>query len=153
LYTDGRFPDYSELTDQWGRPAGTQPSEGNSLHSGTLSDDGERFYVAGTTAGRYILDTELIAHTTNADLVGGNACNVRSTNVWVDGAVGGLVDVAKLPEVARDCVHPVLNSDEGVLAMLASTELSDEQKLVRYTRLETRSRLDLWPPLVAIVGT
>jgi hypothetical protein len=152
LFEDGRFVDYSHLTDQWGRPGGSQPSEGNSLHSGTLSDDGERFYVAGTTAGMYILDTEFIANSTNADLASGAVCNVRSTNVWVDGEVGGLVDVAKLPEVARDCVHPVLNSDPGVLAMLASSELSDTEKLVRYTRLETRSRLDLWPPLVAIVG-
>lgn len=153
LYEDGRFIDYSHLTDQWGRPAGSQPSQVNSLHSGMLSDDGERFYVAGTTSGMYILDTAFLANNTNAAIAGGQVCNTASTNVWVDGEVGGLIDVARLPELAQDCVHPVLNSDEGVLAMLASTELTDTQKLVRYTRLETRSRLDLWPPLIAMVGT
>jgi hypothetical protein len=48
-------------------------------------------------------------------------------------------------------VHPVLNSDPGVLAMLRS-ERSDADKLARYTRLETRSRFSFTPPLVAMVG-
>jgi len=47
--------------------------------------------------------------------------------------------------------HPVLNSDPGVLAMLRSSR-SDADKLVRYTRLETRSRFAFTPPLVAMVG-
>ena len=152
LYTDGRFPDYRHLTDQHGRPGASQRVQGNDIHSGTLSDDGERFYVGGGTAGVYVLDTELIANNTNADLAAGRVCNPDSTNVWVDGDVGGLIDVAKLPEVARDCAHPVLNSDPGVLAMLASDELSDVEKLVRYTRLEERSRFDFAPPFVAMVG-
>jgi hypothetical protein len=151
LYPDGRFTDYSHLTDQWGRPGAAQPSQGNDLHSGTLSDDGERFYAAGGTAGMYILNTELIANSTNAELANGRACNQRSTNVWVDGEIGGLIDVSKLAQVARDCAHPVLNSDPGVVALLAS-DIPDQQKLVRYTRLETRSRLDVWPSTVAIVG-
>src|SRR5690606_25343301 len=78
--------------------------------------------------------------------------NQQSTNAWVGGEIGGLVDVSRLLDVANDCVHPVLNSDSGVLAMLRSNELSDVEKLVRYTRLEERSRLDLWPPMVAAVG-
>ena len=151
LYPDGRFTDYSHLTDQWGRPGAAQPSQGNDLHSGTMSDDGERFYAAGGTAGMYILNTELIANSTNAELASGTVCNQRSTNVWVDGEVGGLIDVTKLGEVARDCAHPVLNSDPGVVALLAS-DIPEQQKLVRYTRLETRSRLDVWPSMVAIVG-
>jgi hypothetical protein len=79
-------------------------------------------------------------------------CNQRSTNVWVNGEVGGVVDVNKLPEVANDCVHPALNSDPGVLAMLRS-DRSDADKLVRYTRLETRSRFSFNPPLVGSTGT
>jgi hypothetical protein len=152
LYPDGRFINYSHLTDQWGRPGGSQPSQVNSSHSGAMSDDGERFYNAGTTSGMYILDTSFLANNTDAAIAGGAVCNPRSTNVWVDGAIGGVVDVAKLPEVARDCVHPVLNGDPGVLAMLASDTLSDVEKLVAYTKLEMRSRMDLWPPLVAMVG-
>ena len=92
----------------------------NNIHSGTLSDDGERFYVAGTTAGFYILDTAAIAKNSNADLASGRACNLRSSNAWVDGKVGSVIDVKKLPAVAKDCIHPVLNSDPGVLAMLNS---------------------------------
>jgi len=151
LYSAGRFADYSHLTDQWGRPGASQPNQGNSLHSGTLSDDGERFYVAGTTAGMYILNTEKIAQNTNAQLASGSICNQRSTNAWIDGKVGGVVDVHKLPAVADDCVHPVLNSDPGVLAMLRSSR-SDADKLARYIRLETRSRFAFTPPLVAMVG-
>lgn len=151
LFPDGRFADYSHLTDQWDRPGASQRSQGNDQHSGTLSEDGERYYAAGGTAGMYILDTSMIANSTNAELVSGEVCNRRSTNVWVDGEIGGLVDVARLPEVANDCAHPVLNGDPGVLAMLES-DLSDVEKLVRYTRLEERSRFDTWPPLVAAVG-
>jgi len=152
LFSDGRFTDYSHLTDQWGRPGASQRTQGNDLHSGSVSDDGERFYAAGGTAGMYILNTELVANNTNGDLAAGNVCNQASTNVWVDGEVGGSIDVALLPRVAQDCVHPVLNSDPGVLAMLGSSELSDQQKLVRYTRLEQRSRFDFAPPFVAVVG-
>lgn len=151
LFADGRFPNYSHLTDQWGRPGASQRSQGNDLHSGTLSDDGERFYAGGGTAGMYILNTELIANSTNAAIASGNVCNKVSTNVWVDGEVGGLIDVAKLPEVANDCAHPVLNSDPGVLAFLSS-DIPEQQKLVRYARLEARSRFDFAPPFIAAVS-
>ena len=152
LYLDGRFTDYSRLTDRWGRPGARQPSQVNNIHSGTLSDDGERFYAAGTTAGMFILDTAAVARNTNADLAAGKVCGQRSTDVWTRGSDGLQVDIRKLPGVAQDCVHPVLNGDPGVLAMLASPALSDTEKLVRYTRLETRSRLDLWPSMVAMSG-
>ena len=151
LFSDGRFADFRHLTDARGRPGASQRTQGNDLHSGTMSEDGERFYAGGGTAGMYILNTEKIANSTNAELAAGNVCNRRSTNVWVDGKVGGLFDVARLPEVADDCVHPVLNSDPGVLAFLAS-DLSEREKLVRYTRLEQRSRFDFAPPFVAMVG-
>jgi hypothetical protein len=151
LYASGRFADYSHLTDQWGRPGASEPTMVNSLHSGTMSDDGERFYVAGTTAGMYILNTEKIGQSTNAEIASGRICNQRSSNAWIDGQVGGVVDVRKLPEVANDCIHPVLNSDSGVLALLRSNR-SDMDKLARYTRLETRSRFSFTPPMVAMVG-
>ncbi len=151
LYASGRFADYREMTDQWGRPGASQPGMVNSLHSGTMSDDGERFYVAGTTAGFYILDTEKIGQSTNAQIAAGSVVQPASSNAWVDGKVGGVVDVKKVPEVAKDCIHPMLNSDPGVLAMLKS-DRSDADKLARYTRLETRSRFAFTPPLVAMVG-
>jgi hypothetical protein len=151
LFSDGRFTDFGHLTDVRGRPGASQRTQGNDLHSGTLSDDGERFYAGGGTAGMYILNTEMIANRTNAELAAGNVCNRKSTNVWIDGKVGGLIDVARLPEVAHDCAHPVLNSDPGVLAFLESN-ISEREKLVRYTRLEQRSRFDFAPPFVASVG-
>ena len=151
LYSDGRFTNYSHLTDQWGRPGASQQSQGNDLHSGTLSNDGERFYAAGGTAGMYVLNTEMIANRTNAELSSESVCNQASTNIWVDGEIGGEIDLGMLAQVAQDCVHPVLNSDPGVVALLAS-DLSDQQKLVRYTRLEQRSRFDFAPPFVAAVS-
>ena len=151
LVSSGRFTDYSHLTDQWGRPGASQPAMVNNIHSGALSDDGERFYVAGTTAGFYVLDTEAIAKNTNAALAAGNVCNVRSTNAWIDGKVGGVIDVKKVPGIAKDCIHPVLNSDAGVLAMLNS-DRSDIDKLARYVRLESRSRFSYTPPLISMTG-
>src|SRR4029077_318186 len=144
MFSSGRFADYSALTDQWGRPGGSQPSMVNNIHSGSLSDDGERFYVAGTTAGFYILDTTPIARNSNAALAAGNVCRQRSTNAWIDGKVGGVIDVRKLREVSKDCIHPLLNSDPGVMAMLRS-DRSDVDKLARYVPLETRSRFAYTP--------
>jgi hypothetical protein len=151
LVSSGRFSNYSHLTDQWGRPGASQPSLVNNIHSGSMSDDGERFYAAGTTAGFYILNTEALARHSNAELVSGRVCSRRSTNVWIDGKVGGVIDVKKLPAVAKDCLHPMLNSDPGVLAMLAS-DRSDLDKLARYVRLESRSRFSYTPPLVSMTG-
>ena len=151
LYASGRFADYSQHTDQWGRPGGSQPSMVNNIHSGSLSDDGERFYSAGTTAGFYILNTEKIAQLTNAEIASGRACNQKSSNAWIDGKVGGVIDVKKLSEVAKDCIHPVVNSDPGVLALLASNR-SDVDKLARFVRLETRSRFAYTPPLISMTG-
>ena len=151
MFSSGRFADYSALTDQWGRPGGSQPSMVNNIHSGSLSDDGERFYAAGTTAGFYILNTEVIGQHSNAEIAAGRLCNQKSTNAWIDGKVGGVIDVRKLPAVAHDCVHPVLNSDPGVLAMLNS-DRPDMDKLARYVRLETRSRFSYTPPMVSMTG-
>lgn len=151
LFSDGRFPDYTHLTDQHDRPGASQQSQGNTMHSGAMSDDGDRFYAGGGTAGVYVLNTEMIARNSNADIIAGDICNQRTTNVWIDGNVGGVIDVDRLPEVANDCIHPVLNSDPGVLAMLDS-DLSDTEKLVRYTRLESRSRFDFAPPFIAAVS-
>jgi len=152
LYPDGKFAEFSEQTDQWGRPGAAQAVQVNNLHSGSLSDDGERFYVAGGTAGFWILDTEFIAQNSNADIIAGNVCNRGSTNVWQGGEIGTLVDVNRLPDVANDCIHPVLNSDPAVLSMLTNPALSDTAKLVNYTRLEERSRFDIAPPMVALAG-
>ncbi len=152
LFAAGRFADFSHLTDAWDRPGASQRSLGHVLHSGSLSDDGERFYAAGGTAGVYILDTAFIARNSNADIASGRACNQHSTNVWFSDEVGSLVDVIRLEQVANDCVHPVLNSDPGVLAMLRSDVLSEVEKLVRYTRLEERSRFSFTPPMVSMVG-
>ena len=66
-----------------------------------MSDDGERFYVAGTTAGMYILNTELRREQHERGPRRGPRLQSASTNVWVDGEIGGLVDVKKLPSVAE----------------------------------------------------
>lgn len=75
-YSDGRFIDYSVNKDLWGQPGIVNKIEQNKLHSISVSNDGERGYVAGTTAGFYVLNTEAIAHHTDADLSAGKAgCN------------------------------------------------------------------------------
>ena len=66
LFSDGRFLDFSDNKNLLNRAGNFQNNEQNRLHSLSVLDDGERAYVAGTTAGFYVLDTETIAAMTNA---------------------------------------------------------------------------------------
>ncbi len=67
----------------------------------SVTDDGERVYVAGTTAGFYVLDSEAIAHHTDAELAAGTAgCNQRSTIVSANGVIDA-VEAAR----ARQRLH------------------------------------------------
>src|SRR2546423_3657708 len=100
LFSDGRFLDFSALKNRSGRRGNFQNQEQNRLHSLSISDDGERVYVAGTTAGFYILNSESIANHRNAELEGGTAgCNKRSTIVSVD----GVIDPSKIGAVGNNC--------------------------------------------------
>jgi hypothetical protein len=145
LFSDGRFLDFSELKNRAGRPGNFQNREQNRLHSLSVSDDGERVYVAGTTAGFYILNSEAIAHHKDAEVAAGTAgCNQRATIVSTDGTL----DAAKLPGVANDCLHMVVNDDPGLKAYLASNA-SPTAKAQRYLVLMTRSRFDIYPPVNA----
>jgi hypothetical protein len=145
LFSDGRFLDFSGSKNRLGRAGNFQNNEQNRLHSTSVTDDGERVYVAGTTAGFYVLDSEAVAHHKDAELVAGNAgCNMRSTIVSVNGAI----DAAKLPAIANDCVHMVVNNDPGLKAFLASNA-TPQAKAERYLVLLTRSRFDVYPPVNA----
>src|SRR5438105_10207246 len=144
LFSDGRFLDFSALKNRSGRAGNFQTQEQNRLHSLSVSDDGERVYIAGTTAGFYILNSESVAHHTDAELAAGNAgCNQRSTLVTID---NGPLDAAKLPGVADDCLHMVINDDPGLKAFLASGA-PVQAKAERYLVLMTRSRFDVYPPI------
>jgi hypothetical protein len=145
LFSDGRFLDFSELKNRAGRTGNFQSQQQNKLHSMSVTNDGERVYAAGTTAGFYVLNSEAIARNTDAALAAGTAgCNQRSTIV----SVNGILDAAKLPAVAADCVHMVVNDDPGLKAFLASGA-SDRAKAERYLVLMTRSRFDVYPPVNA----
>ena len=143
LFGDGRFADFSASTSLSGRPGNNQGRQNNMLHSLSVSDDGERVYVAGGHAGFYVLNSAAVAHSRNEDLVAGRAgCNNRSTMA----AARGVLDVLLLAEISRDCLHMVVNDDPGLLAFLESGA-SDAAKAARYLVLMTRSRLDVHPPL------
>lgn len=145
LFADGRFLDFSELQNRDGRGGNFQNQQQNKLHSMSVTSDGERVYVAGTTAGLYVLNSEAVARSTDAALASGTAgCNQRSTIVSVD----GVIDAAKLPALASDCVHMVVNDDPGLQALLAS-DAPDRAKAERYLVLMTRSRFDVYPPVNA----
>src|SRR6202049_1004725 len=145
LFSDGRFLDFSGLKNRAGQAGNFQNVEQNKLHSSSVLDDGERVYVAGTTAGFYVLDSEAVAHHRNAELAAGTAgCNQRSTIV----SVGGMIDASKLLALANDCVHMVVNNDPGLKAYLASSA-SPQAKAERYLVLLTRSRFDVYPPVNA----
>jgi len=145
LYSDGRFIDYSVNKDLWGVPGIVNKTEQNKLHSISVSNDGERGYVAGTTSGFYVLNTEAIAHHSDADLSAGKAgCNLHTTIV----TNGGAIDAGKLAALANDCVHMVINDDPGLKIYLTSSAPA-EAKIERYLALETRSRFDVYPPFNA----
>ena len=145
LFSDGRFLDFSHLKSQGGQAGNFQNQEQNRLHSLSVSEDGERVYIAGTTAGFYILDSEAIATHRDAELEAGMAgCNKRSTIVSVD----GVIDPAKISAVANDCLRMVVNNDPGLKAYLASNA-SPDAKAQRYIMLMTRARFDVYPPVNA----
>jgi hypothetical protein len=146
LFADGRFLDFSDSKNALGQAGNFQNRQQNRLHSVSVTDDGERVYVAGTTAGFYVLDAEAIAHGRDAGLAAGTAgCNRRSTIV----ARGGVIDASTLPALAADCLHMVVNNDPGLKAFLAS-DAPPEVKASRYLVLLTRSRFDVYPPVNAM---
>jgi len=146
LFSDGRFLDFSDQKNRSGQPGNFQNREQNKLHSLSVTPDGERVYVAGTTAGFYVLDSEAIAHHKDADLAAGRAgCNTRSTIVSADGVIDG----SKLAAIANDCLHMVINNDPGLKAFLAAGA-SPQVKAQRYLVLLTRSRFDVYPPVNAL---
>lgn len=148
LFGDGRFADFSASVNRSGRPGNNQGRQNNMLHSLSVSDDGERIYVAGGNAGFYVLNSSGVAHSRNADLVSGTAgCKTRSTMTLDSSGI----DASLLSEIANDCVHMVVNDDPGLQAFLRS-DASDEAKAARYLVLLTRSRLDVHPPFSSLTG-
>src|SRR5262249_20665923 len=68
-------------------------TQSNNVHQVTWAPDGKRIYVAGNTAGFYIVNTEAVAKNTNAALAEGTAgCNFDSTNVYANGVIRGRLD-------------------------------------------------------------
>jgi hypothetical protein len=142
LFGDGRFADFSHLRDRANQPATFQDRQNNMLHSLSVSDDGERVYVAGGNAGFYTLNSAAVANNTDAALASGAAgCNRRSTIITVDGAL----DAERIGRVASDCLHMVVSDDPGLRALLAS-DAQEATKAMRYLVLLTRSRIDVHPP-------
>jgi hypothetical protein len=141
LFSDGRFADWSKVTSHTDKTIPAPTVEGNGIHQATISADGARIYVAGGSAGFYILDTAGIAAHSNADIISGAAgCNASSTNIFAGGVVGSRIEPAKLAQVANDCVHMVVNNDPGVKAMIAGGRLG------AYIAVQDRSRWDPFPP-------
>ena len=142
LFADGRFADFSHLNNLSEQAGNFQNRQNNMLHSLSVTDDGERVYVAGGNAGFYVLNSEAIASHTDAQLGAGTAdCNQRSTIVSVNGAI----DAGRLSSLADDCLHMVVSDDPGLQAFLDS-DAPAAAKAARYLVLLTRSRIDVHPP-------
>ena len=104
-------------------------------------------YVAGTTAGFYVLNSEAMAHETRCGA--GRRARRAATALDHRRRSSGVIDAAKLPELAKDCLHMVVNDDPGLKAYLASSA-PPETKAQRYLVLLTRSRFDVYPPINAL---
>jgi hypothetical protein len=142
LFADGRFADFSGVRNRAGDAGNFQNRQNNMLHSLTVSDDGERVYVAGGTAGFYVLNSEAVAHNRDAALAAGTAgCNKRSTVANEN----GVLDASKLLAISNDCLHMVVNDDPGLRSYLLSNAPA-QAKAQRYLVLVTRSRFDVHPP-------
>jgi len=147
LFSDGRFPDYSQLKDQRGTVIAPVKTENNYAHNITWSPDGERLYVAGGLAGFYILNSEAIAHNTNGAITAATSvCNRDSTNVFKGGVIGSDIDPAKLAQLPKDCVHMVINDDPGVKKLVAAGDIGG------YLKVADRSRWDPYPPIQGATG-
>ncbi|MGD9738816.1 MAG: hypothetical protein AB7U48_05410 [Bauldia sp.] len=145
LFTEGRFANYDgavgddgqPLLDNNGRAMAYPTSQSNRAHQTVFSADGKRVYVAGGTNGFYVLNSEAIAANTNEALAAGTAgCNFDSTNVWVDGVVGGQIDGARYAEVVNDCLHMTVNDDPGVQALLAAGNIRGNERLLDRSRFD-----------------
>ncbi len=142
LFADGRFADFSHLNNLSEQAGNFQNRQNNMLHSLSVTDDGERVYVAGGNAGFYVLNSEAIASHTDAQLGAGTAdCNQRSTIVSINGAI----DAGMLSSLTDDCLHMVVSDDPGLQAFLDS-DAPAAAKAARYLVLLTRSRIDVHPP-------
>jgi hypothetical protein len=142
LFADGRFADFSSNNNRSDQAGNFQNRQNNMLHSLSVTDDGERVYVAGGNAGFYVLNSEAIAAHTDAQLGDGSAeCNRRSTIV----SVNGTIDAGRLSSLADDCLHMVVSDDPGLQAFLDS-DAPAAAKAARYLVLLTRSRVDVHPP-------
>ena len=116
LFADGRFADFSHLRDRADQPANFQNRQNNMLHSLSVSDDGERVYVAGR---RRVLYAEFRSdREQHRRELGGGDGRLQST---LDDRVGRRRDrCGKLRAVADDCLHMVVNDDPGLKAFLSS---------------------------------
>jgi len=147
LFADGRFVDYSRFKNWNGTAIAPTATQSNNIHQVTWAPDGKRIYVAGNTNGFFIVNTEAIAKSTNAALAAGTAgCNFDSTNVYVNGVIGGRIDPAQMPKVATDCIHMVIFDDPGMKA------LAKAGNILAWSKLQDRSRYDSAPPLTNTAG-
>lgn len=147
LYRDGRYPDYTGVINYNGQPIALPTAQNNRSHQVTFAADGKRVYVAHGLAGFYVLNTEAIAANTDAALVAKTAgCNWESTNIYRGGVIGAEIDPAKLPVVARDCLHMVINDDPGVKALATAGNVT------AWLRMQDRSRFDPFPQALNSTG-
>ena len=144
LFSDGRFLDFSDSKRPW---PGGELSEPRAEPAAFGVGDARRRARIRRRDDRRVLRPRLeaVARSRDAQLTAGTAgCNQRSTIV----AANGVIDAAKLPSLANDCLRMVVNNDPGLKAFLASNA-SPETKANRYLVLLTRSRFDVYPPVNA----
>ena len=129
LFSDGRFLDFSELTNKSGQRGQFSKPGAEPAAFAIRDDDGERVYVAGHH-GR-LLHSRFRSHRASHKTPNSQRERLvairRSTIVSSD----GVIDPAKIPAIANDCLHMVVNNDPGLKAYLASNA-SPQAKAQRY---------------------
>ena len=145
LFSDGRFLDFSDSKNGLGQ-AGQLPEPRAEPSALGL---GDRRWRAGVCRGddRRILRARFRGDRTRARRAAGRRLGGLQSALDHPSA-NGIMDAAKMPELANDCLHMVVNNDPGLKAFLASNA-SPEAKAAATSCSLTRSRFDVYPPVNA----
>ncbi len=145
LFSDGRFLDFSELEESL-RPRRQLSEPGAEPAAFPFGQRRWRAGVRGGNDGGLLYPRTRRESRTTRRGAGRRRRRLQPALDHRRRPTAGPSTPAKLPALANDCLHMVINDDPGLKAFLAS-DASPQAKAERYLVLMTRSRFDVYPPV------